>query len=127
MLMRREGTADAYVPPESAASTGGHHSFRSSDDWCAAVWQPATGASSRVGVLCPSIAQEHLRGRPHDRALARRLAARGVSSLRFDYPATGSSTGSAIVAEGEDADLAARWSASIVLADSAREARYRTL
>ena len=113
MLMHREDPANAYLPPEVAARTSGHHWFRSGGDWCAAVWQHATGAGTRVAVLCPSIAQEHLRGQRHYRALARRLATRGVSSLRFDYAATGNSTGSAIVVGGDDPDLASRWSASI--------------
>jgi alpha-beta hydrolase superfamily lysophospholipase len=113
MLTRREDAPSAYRPPTAAPSARGHHWFRSGDDWCAAIWQQGAGPVARVAILCPSIAQEHLRGQRHSRALARRLAARGVGSLRFDYPATGNSTGSAIGGDDDGPDLAARWTAGI--------------
>ncbi|MEO8561372.1 MAG: alpha/beta fold hydrolase [bacterium] len=112
MLTGRKTAVGAYMPP--TASPGRiHHWFRSGDDWCAATWHAAPAPSARIAVLCPSIAQEHLRGQRHFRALARRLAAAGVGTLRFDYPATGNSTGVAIAEEGDGPDLTPRWSASV--------------
>jgi len=67
-----------------------------------------------VAVLCPSIAQEQLRGHRDFRVLASRLAARGVSTLRFDYPATGNSTGEMIRGAFGECDRAEQWCASIV-------------
>ena len=113
MLIGTEGIAGAYRPPTSTPTSRQHHWFRSGEDWCAATWQQASGAAARVAVLCPSIAQEHLRGQRHYRALARLLAEQGVSSLRFDYPATGNSTGDSIDEESGGPDLAARWTESI--------------
>lgn len=103
--------------------SGVHHWFRSGDDWCAASWHVAARPLARVAVLCPSIAQEHLRGQREFRLLAVRLAAAGVSTLRFDYPATGNSTGEAIAPDGLESDLAERWCAAIC--DAVAHARLR--
>jgi alpha-beta hydrolase superfamily lysophospholipase len=111
MLTGRETIVGAYMPPTASGRI--HHWFRSGDDWCAAAWHGAATPSARVAVLCPSIAQEHLRGQRPYRALARRLAAAGVGTLRFDYPATGNSTGVAIDDAADGPDLTPRWSAAI--------------
>ena len=88
--------------------------FRSGDDWCLAPWHAAREAiRSRVVILCPSIGSEHLRGQRAYRVLAERLAASGVSTLRFDYPATGNSTGDPFGASGAQRDLVQRWCESI--------------
>ena len=108
----------AYSPVSTAMDavthSGVHHWFRSGRDWCAASWHAAPAGATRVAVLCPSIAQEQLRGHRDFRVLALRLAAAGVSTLRFDYPATGNSTGVAIDPDGGQTDLVTRWRASIV-------------
>ena len=74
----------------------------------------------RVAILCPSIGSERIRGERAFRILGDRLAARGVSTLRFDYPATGNSTGDAIAAGGSEPNLVERWCTSI--ADAAAHA-----
>lgn len=98
---------------DARAHSGVHHWFASGDDWCAASWHAAPSPRARVAVLCPSIAQEHLRGSRDFRVLAARLAHAGVSTLRFDYPATGNSTGDAIASDGASTDLGSRWCAAI--------------
>ncbi|MBW8770471.1 MAG: alpha/beta fold hydrolase [Gemmatimonadetes bacterium] len=55
-----------------------------------------------------------MRGERAFRILADRLAARGVSVLRLDYPATGNSTGDALRAGERDPDLVQRWCQSII-------------
>ncbi|MEO6525515.1 MAG: alpha/beta fold hydrolase [Gemmatimonadaceae bacterium] len=119
MLTRATRTTRSdYVATSDASDarlhSGIHHWFASGDDWCAAAWHAAPRPVSRVAVLCPSIALEQSRGHRDFRVLATRLAAAGVSTLRFDYPATGNSTGDSLGGEGAAADLAARWSAGIV-------------
>ena len=71
--------------------------IRSGDDWCIAHWHPAEGTVlRRVAILCPSIGSERSRGERVFRVLADRLAARGVSTLRLDYPGTANSTGDGV-------------------------------
>jgi alpha-beta hydrolase superfamily lysophospholipase len=97
--------------------------IRSGDDWCVAHWHAAHGPIvPRVALLCPSIGSERMRGERGFRVLADRLAARGVSTLRLDYPATGNSTGDAIGGREAAPDLVERWCMSI--ADAAEHARH---
>jgi alpha-beta hydrolase superfamily lysophospholipase len=89
--------------------------FRSGDDWCVAHWHAAQApVLRRVAILCPSLGSERMRGERAFRVLADRLASRGVGTLRFDYPATGNSTGDALDARETEPDLVARWCRSIV-------------
>ena len=97
---------------------------RSGDDWCVAHWHAARlVVRQRLAVLCPSIGSERMRGERAFRILAERLAARGVSTLRWDYPATGNSTGLAIDASEQGPELVERWCRSI--ADAAAHAAER--
>jgi pimeloyl-ACP methyl ester carboxylesterase len=96
--------------------------MRSGDDWCVAHWHAAHAPRRRrVAILCPSIGAERMRGERAFRILADRLAARGVSTLRFDYPATANSTGDTVGAGESESDLVERWCRSI--ADAAAHAR----
>jgi pimeloyl-ACP methyl ester carboxylesterase len=96
--------------------------IRSGDDWCVAHWHAAhRPVVQRMAILCPSIGAERMRGERPFRVLADRLAARGVSTLRLDYPATGNSTGDPIGGRESDPDLVERWCRSI--ADAAQHAR----
>jgi alpha-beta hydrolase superfamily lysophospholipase len=113
VLTRIQDDSRTYAPSSAATSGSSYHWFRSGEDWCASVWHRAQGSCTRVAVLCPSIAQEHLRGQRHYRALGRRLADQGVSVLRFDYPASGNSTGAAVDVDGDGPDLTPRWCAAI--------------
>jgi len=67
----------------------------------------------RVAILCPSIGSERSRGGRVFRVLADRLAARGVSTLRFDYPGTANSTGDSVGANEDEPNLVERWCTSI--------------
>jgi alpha-beta hydrolase superfamily lysophospholipase len=118
----RAAEAPLAAPTTGGDATGRAHWFRSKEDWCAAFWHAATHPrANRVAILCPSIGREHLRGQRHYRALAQRLAEFGVHALRFDYPATGNSTGDAIGTPASNAGLAGRWRDAI--RDAARHAR----
>jgi pimeloyl-ACP methyl ester carboxylesterase len=68
---------------------------RSGAERLATAWHPADPeADTGQGLLiCSPLLQEEQFARPVLVALARTLAAAGVSVLRFDYPATGDSTG----------------------------------
>jgi alpha-beta hydrolase superfamily lysophospholipase len=88
--------------------------IRSGDDWCVAHWRPAEGTVlRRVAILCPSIGSERSRGERVFRILADRLAARGISTLRLDYPGTANSTGDGVGASEDEPNLVARWCRSI--------------
>ena len=88
--------------------------FRSGDDWCVAHWHGAKApVRPRVAILCPSIGPERMRGERAFRILGDRLATLGVSTLRFDYPATGNSTGDVIGTGEADPNLVERWCRSI--------------
>jgi hypothetical protein len=54
---------------------------------------PADAPPSRLALLCPPTFEEHGRSYVVLRELARRLAARGVGTLRFDYVGIGESWG----------------------------------
>lgn len=57
-----------------------------------ALTLPADALPSRLALLCPPTFEEHGRAYPVLRELARRLAARGVATLRFDYVGVGESS-----------------------------------
>ena len=89
--------------------------IRSGDDWCVAHWHPAEGAVlRRVAILCPSIGSERSRGERMFRVLADRLAARGVSTLRLDYPGTANSTGDGVEIETPDLTITAGSSGALI-------------
>jgi predicted alpha/beta hydrolase len=69
--------------------------FRVGDAWCAAFWHEAiieVDGPRRCAVLLPSMAFEQVRGAYHFRALAKALAAAGISTLRVSFPGTDNSS-----------------------------------
>lgn len=76
--------------------------------------QPQDNAADLPAVLlCPPFGQEAVRAQRLYRALSDRLAARGQSSMRFDYVGTGD-------ADGSEQDASLRlWTRNIVEADQA--------
>jgi hypothetical protein len=56
------------------------------------VTTPADAVPSRAVLLCPPVFEEHGRAYPVLRELSRRLGARGVATLRFDYVGIGESS-----------------------------------
>ena len=72
-------------------------------------------------MLCPSIALEGLRGVRQQRALARKLAASGVTTLRFAFQGTDNSSGHSTL-DGLSASLLPEWRAAVLRAiEIARE------
>jgi alpha-beta hydrolase superfamily lysophospholipase len=79
---------------------------------------PPGGLARGVVVMAPAMARERLAADFSWRTLARTLAEQGVAVLRFDYTATGDSSGTAA-----DPGLAGQWREDIAVAvDAARSA-----
>lgn len=74
--------------------------------------------ATRGVLLCPSIGCEYLSAYRTFRVLAERLAASGLPTLRFDYYATGNSSGS-----DRESGLVARWLDDVVTAATALRQR----
>lgn len=62
-------------------------------DLYTALSVPAEHQAAQVALFCPPVFEEACRAYPVMRECARRLAARGIAALRFDYFATGDSSG----------------------------------
>ena len=109
-----------------ATSTG--FWFKAGVHWCSAFLHTAETARWSQGdtcaVLCPSIALEQLRGARHQRALARKLAASGVTTLRFSFQGTDNSTGHASL-DGDASSLVPGWSAAVLRAVEIARTRSR--
>lgn len=84
---------------------------------CFGWWHvPEGGLARAAAILCPPLGMEQLVAHRTLRTLAEELGARGIASLRFDYPGTGDSSGDLATPQ-----LVAAWRASVARAvDQAR-------
>ncbi|HVW28133.1 MAG TPA: amino acid adenylation domain-containing protein [Polyangiaceae bacterium] len=102
----------AAHPPPARASEGRVEAFHfgpSNSLYGVMTW-PAPASTDQAVLVCGPVGQESVRAHFVLRSLSRRLAARGIAAMRFDYYGTGDSLG-----DGVDATCS-RWQDDIAAA-----------